>query len=788
VNFSVSLIARNEAKTLPRLMKSLAEFQRRGGEVVLLDTGSTDGTPALARKLGCKVEEVGEKYIFEISADLAEKINATFLVTGEESIVRAGDKLFDYAAARNHSASLASTDYISVVDCDEFFTTLNLDAIEAEIKNGWEQIEHHFIFNRAPNGQPAIQFTCCRFYDRRKLKWQGVVHETLTGAATRTYLGSDIIELEHCQDQAAAPRRSRYLAGLALDCYQHQDNDRNSHYFGRELLWTGRPKSAIKELTRHVAMNRWVQEKAQSLIYIGDAYAQMGDEARALEHYNLSFVTDGTRREPLIRLAEYFWRKNDPQKVACYVASALEIPLNDCYCNLGAHYMNLPHELMYWALWYLGRRAEAKEHWEKALAYEPSNPKYLSDKQFFCPEPDKIPKRIFTIWLNDDPVLPEIVTQCVESQKIPGYEHKILTLADCPKGIPYLDAALAAKKWVKASDYLRLHELYERGGIYCDADTEILPGKNFDDMLSFTLFTGSEDSKYVMNGTLGAIPKHPVIKQCLDELTSKFQGDDEHVFEAAQQLLTPLVYHASDYPDVKVFSPEYFCPYNHARGTINVTANTRTFHHFAKSWLKEGEHFDVLPKVAILLPTLNRPEGFKRCLASIQQLHYPKHLLKVYSDDGAETVPVKVSKLYQQAKLDNCTDFVFAADDTEFEPYSLYRAVQAALQHGLVAFNTGELTPDKGNICEHFLIRDDVVSKIGGEIFSTKFHHCGCDNLLWAKCDKLGEATRCEDAVVKHYHFSRGGKMDATYELGWSQVKQDRAILAEELQKLNTSM
>ena len=64
-NFSIALIAKNESKTLPRLMESLKDFQSRGGEVILLDTGSNDGTPELARSLGCKVTEVGEKYVIK---------------------------------------------------------------------------------------------------------------------------------------------------------------------------------------------------------------------------------------------------------------------------------------------------------------------------------------------------------------------------------------------------------------------------------------------------------------------------------------------------------------------------------------------------------------------------------------------------------------------------------------------------------------------------------------------------------------------------------------------------
>ena len=78
--FSVVVIAKNEAKMLPRLVESLKEFTSRGGEIVCLDTGSKDGTPEIARKLGCKVTEVGERFITHITEEQAKAINDQFIV------------------------------------------------------------------------------------------------------------------------------------------------------------------------------------------------------------------------------------------------------------------------------------------------------------------------------------------------------------------------------------------------------------------------------------------------------------------------------------------------------------------------------------------------------------------------------------------------------------------------------------------------------------------------------------------------------------------------------------
>src|SRR5271157_3428317 len=1220
VKFSVCLIARNEAPNLWRLNKSLKEFLARGGEVVLIDTGSSDGTPDIARGLGFSVYEVGEKFIFKIPPGMANTINNRFVAAGEEPIVKAGDKLFDYANARNYSARMATNDVVSMPDCDEQYTNLNIDAIEKVIDEGFQQMEFHFIFSHYPNGLPAVQFRQCKMYDRRVMNWQGIVHEVLVGNAKRTYLPPDVLLLEHFQ--APQDHRSRYLPGLALDCYLHQDNDRNSHYLGRELIWNGHPKSAIQELTRHIKMNRWQQERGQSMIFIGDAYMMLGDEAKGLDSYHQAFLIDPTRRESLMRLADYFWRHNDPQKVACYCMAALEIPENDCYCNVAADYTFGPHAMLYWAKWWLGDREGSKYHWQKAIAYDPNNPKYIADGQFYEPErprtgspdtheykpnvsidgwmtpgelewlyktarkmnsslelgswkgrsshallsgckgkvtcvdtwkgslderdltnsmakqedvfavfkknvghfpnleimrmtgeeasavcraegrkfdmvfidaghtyeevkrddecwhdlatvvysghdylpntwmgvcqavdekvgrtykaesiwyvsaepfpammgvypdslaqlqgkieqgnpfsfvkygdgeqqcmegvegatadkqpysyeanvalrraynyigsteayltnwhdwregeidgrlllhrenrncqpqhdfykairesnarkvfigpaklsgvcsmlgttfievpeinslfkhdeiwnklkerlisggiylfscgflaktliaaalkeqpnatyidtgssfdpiflggtrtlqasqdylyglykdmlPDKIstdiqariPKRIFTIWLSEKEEYPPLVEKCIASQKdVKGYEHKVLTLADCTPADcpnPYIQAAIAAKRWVKAADYLRLWELRERGGIYCDADMEILPGKNFDSLLDNSFFICREENRFVANSLVGSEPNHHIIIEHLAEVEAKFKGDDNNVFEAAQEILTPRVYAAaaSD-PNVRILPPEWFIPYNHQTGVINVTDNTIAFHHFAKAWIKEGYTKDLLPRVAILIPSLGRPEGLARCLRSIDSLYYPKHLVRIVVDEGEGTVPVKVNRMYRSAK-DSADIFLYAANDVEFtDPWCLYRAVKtssyshgAAVDtnpfiskeegkgYGLVSLNAGTVYADFGNICEHFLITKDLVEKLG-EIFSEKLHHVGVDNLLWAKASKLGEASRCEEAKITHHHFSKGENMDWVYQQGWSKVNEDRAILKAELEKL----
>lgn len=277
INFSICIIARNEAKSLPRLIESLKDFQLKGGEVILVDTGSTDKTVDVAEKAGFKVTSVGSKFLITISEDLAKQINERFIVNNEPNVINTRDKIFDYASARNYAASLASNELISYVDCDEAFTKLDLENIDELIKHGFQQFEYNFIFAHKPDGSPAIQFIQSKMYDRRKLRWFGVVHEVLQpivgGIINKIQMSEKIFLLEHFQNQET--NREGYLKGLAYDCYMNPDKDRNSHYFSREMLYKGRLKSAIREFVRHINMRRWPAERAQSMIFMGNCYGYL---------------------------------------------------------------------------------------------------------------------------------------------------------------------------------------------------------------------------------------------------------------------------------------------------------------------------------------------------------------------------------------------------------------------------------------------------------------------------------------------------------------------------------
>lgn len=201
------------------------------------------------------------------------------------------------------------------------------------------------------------------------------------------------------------------------------------------------------------------------------------------------------------------------------------------------------------------------------------------------------------MWLSDKPELPKLISRCIESQKIPGYEHRIITLDNCYKGSKYVTEAL--NKWsetgdikfiVKASDWLRCYHVWDEGGIYLDGDMEVLPGKNFDDMLDNRMFTENEVYGLTANAGFGAEKGHPFLKEYLRRVEDNFRGDGDMIFDPGIRAFADLMWITNKQEQgIKIYPTEVFFPYKHGTEEFNITPDTRVFHHYANTWTDQSK-------------------------------------------------------------------------------------------------------------------------------------------------------------------------------------------------------
>jgi len=86
---SVVVRAKNEARHLPALLDGIAAQSVRGAEVVLVDSGSTDGTVAIARARGARVETIpSAEFTFGRSLNLGVRAASAPIIVVASAHVR----------------------------------------------------------------------------------------------------------------------------------------------------------------------------------------------------------------------------------------------------------------------------------------------------------------------------------------------------------------------------------------------------------------------------------------------------------------------------------------------------------------------------------------------------------------------------------------------------------------------------------------------------------------------------------------------------------------------------
>lgn len=144
IPLSVCIIGKNEEKNIEKCLSSLAPYDF---EIIYVDTGSTDRTVELAAKYTDKI------YHFTW--------------------------IDDFSAARNFSLAQAAHDYVLVLDCDEFLTSLDPEGLCAAVEahpNGVGQIcRHSYTGSGTEDGLSTEEID--RLFNRRLYHYIYRIHE-----------------------------------------------------------------------------------------------------------------------------------------------------------------------------------------------------------------------------------------------------------------------------------------------------------------------------------------------------------------------------------------------------------------------------------------------------------------------------------------------------------------------------------------------------------------------------------------------------------------------------------
>lgn len=343
MHICVYAISKNEAKFVRRFMEAM----READSVCVLDTGSTDGTPALLRACGARVAET------VISP-------------------------WRFDTARNEAMRLipAEADICCAIDLDECFRPGWRAALEAAWRADTTRARYRYTWSFRPDGREGTVFWTDKIHKSGCYRWVCPVHETLlyTGAGAERFVEAEGVQLDHHPDSEKS--RAQYLPLLELAVRENPTDDRSWHYLGREYMFRGEWRRAIEALAHHLTLPSavWADERCASMRFLARCLRALGEEALAEPWLRAAIVEAPHLREPFLDYARLLYTQERWGEVVAVLEAALTITERPrtYICEEDA-WGALPYDMLAIACDRLGDRVSAAKHCRAALALDPDD-------------------------------------------------------------------------------------------------------------------------------------------------------------------------------------------------------------------------------------------------------------------------------------------------------------------------------------------------------------------------------------------------------------------------------
>lgn len=216
----------------------------------------------------------------------------------------------------------------------------------------------------------------------------------------------------------------------------------------------------------------------------------------------------------------------------------------------------------------------------------------------------------------------DIYTRYLETwqQQLPDFEIRFYNASNLPLDLnPYTKALSELKDGVFLGDYYRWWLIYHYGGVYLDADIEVVSGEKFRAIISelesseYEMVIGIEDkvnggyTSHAMAGKKGAklakfmceiyenlgklylARKELLISPKLAQLYFLDQGEFVETKGFCGDISEPIIKCG-----VKIYPKDYFSPLSVGIAPVleDLSPNTTLAHHCASSWWESGSRFD----------------------------------------------------------------------------------------------------------------------------------------------------------------------------------------------------
>jgi glycosyltransferase involved in cell wall biosynthesis len=348
ITISLCMIVRDAERTIARCLDSVKDAV---DEIVVVDTGSADRTREIVRRYTDRIYDFAW--------------------------------IDDFAAARNHSFSLATQGYILWLDADDYLAEEDRDKLIELKKTLDPRIDavcmlYYLSFDA--RGLPVMAIRRNRLVKRsRNFRWHDPVHEYL--AVGGNILFSDIA-VRHGREEPHTERNlgiyeRRMARGETL-------SHRDLFYYANELTELKRYEQAIETYLRFFAEPvDNVEDNLAACDKIAHCFRELGDREKELMYLLKSFEYDVPRADFCCRIGYHFQETGKYRHAIFWYETALKLGKPE-HC-MGAVNLScwtyLPHVLLCICYGKVGEMQKAYEHNEIVRSYFPDDPNVLDNKR-----------------------------------------------------------------------------------------------------------------------------------------------------------------------------------------------------------------------------------------------------------------------------------------------------------------------------------------------------------------------------------------------------------------------
>lgn len=252
---SLCLIVKNESKYLKKCVLSVKDIV---SQIIIVDTGSTDDTPKIAKSLTTEYYQMPFKN--------------------------------DFSEARNYALQYVKTPWILFLDADESFEEIDRNQLLKCINNAPDSVFGYQLtrYNFFGTGGWYTSKNLKIFRNNPQIKYEGTVSESATQSIRRC--GGQITDADvllnhygHCRDAESRNRKAHFYLKLMEDEVAKQpENSRLMGYMGMILRTLGRFEEGLQIANKGVNLT---PDSPHSHYCKAQVLRSIGRDQEALVHY-----------------------------------------------------------------------------------------------------------------------------------------------------------------------------------------------------------------------------------------------------------------------------------------------------------------------------------------------------------------------------------------------------------------------------------------------------------------------------------------------------------------------